>query len=249
VSARREIHALWTRCDGLRAAVERSQDGLDPDSRRQLTACIDELANALRRLENASMLSRAQVHSLESAVSALAAVRANRLPALDTVTAYAATLRETAAALRVRLPEAAADGEAPVPNAVRAAGAGESAAVEPGDGEAAEDASGAADAPGETVLGSASDAVEALAFVTSAAAKAGHHLGGFSRDRTDEDFRLTARCWTCGREVSIGRGGDEWWFVPVTSCEVNSAESGAAGTPEASVIGSPDTGAVGTSVP
>jgi hypothetical protein len=235
VSARREIHALWIRCDGLHAALERSGDGLDSGSRRQLDACIDELASALRRLGNASMLSRAQAHSLESAVSALAAVRANRLPALDTVTAYEATLRETAAALHIRLPEAVAGG------AGHAAGAG----------GAAEAGQGAGDAPPaeEAVLGSASDAVEALAFVTSAATAAGHHLGGFSRDRTDEGFRLTARCWTCGREVSIGRGGDEWWFVPVTSCVVTPAESDAVGAPETTVVGTADTGAVSTPVP
>jgi hypothetical protein len=99
-------------------------------------------------------------------------------------------------------------------------------------GEAGEGSAGAGETPEEQeVLGSASDAVEALAFVTSAAAKAGHRLGGFSRDRTDEGFRLTARCWTCGREVSIGRSGDEWWFVPVSSCAVRPADAGAVTTP------------------
>lgn len=238
MSARRELRALWSRCLGLRERTAQPAAAVDASTRRRLDACIDELASALRRLDNASMLSRAQAHSLESAVSALAAVRANRLPALDTVTAYEATLRETAVALHVRLPEGMAGGV-------------EHAAASDGDRAAEAAGEGGVDAPPaeEAVLGSASDAIEALAFVTSAAAKAGHHLGGFSRDRTDEGFRLTARCWTCGREVSIGRGGDEWWFVPVTSCVVRSAETDAAGTPETTVVGTADTGAVGSPVP
>ena len=234
MSARREICALWSRCDTLQAAVARCQHGLDAEARRSLDACIDELASAVRRLENASMLSRAQGHALESAVSALAAVRANRLPALDTVSAYRATLQETAEELHVLLPETASDGVRPTAvNGVRDRGTASEGAgrLEAIAGDAGERAAASEVPEEEAVLGSASDAVEALAFVTSAAAKAGHQLGGFSRDRSDEGFRLTARCWTCGREVSIGRGGDEWWFVPVTSCAVKPADSGAVTTP------------------
>lgn len=231
MSARREICALWSRCDALLGELGHSQAALNGSARRQLDACIDELASAVRRLVNASVLSRTQAYSLEVSVSALAAARADRVPPLGTVVRYAATLREIAQELGVLLEEGS-----PSPGAAEAPDEGHSddvtiapradEATLPGGGR------GADPEPDEAAVATLSGgAVDALAFVTSAAARGGHSLGGFSRARTDSGYQLTARCSGCGREVSIGRRSDEWWFVPMAPCSARPADTTAVPVP------------------
>jgi hypothetical protein len=228
MSARRELLALWSRCDTLRERAGPVAVELRPDARRVLDLASEELASALRRLDSAGMLTPAHAAELEHALAGLAAARCGGLPLGTAVARYAFALQEVAAAFHIELapdlPDlvvTAVTASAPAPNgaALRAAPgppAGADAPQRPAGADErslpipVEGADGAAGAPGE--------AVEALAFVTSVAARGGHHLGGFSGSGGDAGYRFTARCTDCGDQVSVLRQAEVWSFTPVVPC-------------------------------
>jgi hypothetical protein len=228
MSARRELLALWSRCDSLRERVGPVAVELPPDARRLLDLASEELASAVRRLESARMLTPGHAAELGHAQAGLAAARCGGLPLGTAVARYAFALQEVASAFHIDLspnpPDlvvAAVTASAPTPNgsappAAHAPPAGDgapqrSAGVDEGSVPIqVEGAGGAPGAPGE--------AVEALAFVTSVAAKGGHRLGGFSGSGGDTGYRFTARCADCGDQVSVLRHAELWSFTPVVAC-------------------------------
>ena len=133
--------------------------------------------------------------------------------------------REDPSARRHNLSPAAVTGA----GAQDAAGHGVAAARgEDADGTPArlEPGAGVSSAPtDDTVVRSASDSLEALAFVTAAAARGGHLLSEFTRARASEGYQLSARCRECGHEVRLGRGSEEWWFAPIAPCARTSADA------------------------
>ncbi len=212
MSARRELFALWSRCDSLRERVGPAAVELRPDALRLLGEASDELASALRRLDSARMLTPGQSGELQNALSGLAAARCGGLPLSTAVARYAFALQEVAAAFHIELaphpPDlvAAVTAAAPARNgSSRPAAAAEVSLPIRVDG-----------AEGEP--GAASEAVEALAFVTSVAAKGGHHLGGFTGSGSEAGYRFTARCADCGDQVSVLRQAELWSFTPVAPC-------------------------------
>jgi hypothetical protein len=229
MSARRELLALWSRCDSLRERVGPVAVELPPDARRLLDLTSEELASAVRRLESARMLTPGHAAELGHAQAALAAARFGGLPLGTAVARFTFALQEVAAAFHIDLspnpPElvvAAVTASAPVPNGGSAstaahgppAGAGgpqrSAVTAERSVPIRVEGADGAPGAPRE--------AVEALAFVTSVAAKGGHRLGGFSGSGGDTGYRFTARCADCGDQVSVLRQAELWSFTPVVAC-------------------------------
>ncbi len=212
MSARRELFALWSRCDSLRERVGQAAVEPRPDALRLLGLASDELASALRRLDSAHMLTPGQSGELQNALSGLAAARCGGLPPSTAVARYAFALQEVAAAFHIELaphpPDLVAAVAAADParnGSARLAGTGELPVPIR--------AEGAEGGPGP-----ASEAVEALAFVTSVAAKGGHRLGGFSGSGSDAGYRFTARCADCGDQVSVLRQDELWSFTPVVPC-------------------------------
>jgi hypothetical protein len=231
MSARRELRALWSRCLALRERAAQPAAAADTGTRRRLDACIDELASATRRLGNAGMLTPAQAGDLEGAMGDLVAARAARRPLAEAVARCADTLWAVAEGLRIPLPDTR---PTPVGHAAHPPRELVGVPVDPLPAGAPTHSAesvppvGAAPAPAladDPVASSASEAVHALAFVTSAAAKGGHLLGEFSRARTSDGYQLSARCRGCGEEVRLGRGPDEWWFAPITPCSRASADA------------------------
>jgi hypothetical protein len=103
MSARRELFALWTRCDTLREQLGAPEAGVDPDARRLLEAASVELAGAARRLDSAGMLAPKMVRELEEAQEALIAARDGALSPTTAIARFAFAVQEVAAALRVPL--------------------------------------------------------------------------------------------------------------------------------------------------
>ncbi|HVS42745.1 MAG TPA: hypothetical protein VMU20_10785 [Candidatus Dormibacteraeota bacterium] len=103
MSARRELFALWTRCDTLREQLGAPDAGIDPDARRLLEAASVELAGAARRLDSAGMLAPAHVRELEEAREALIAARDGALSPTTAIARFAFAVQEVAAACRVPL--------------------------------------------------------------------------------------------------------------------------------------------------
>lgn len=228
MSARRELLALWSRCDSLRERVGPVAAELPPDARRLLDLASEELASAVRRLESARMLTPGHAAELGHAQAGLAAARFGGLPLGTAVARFAFALQEVASAFHIDLspnpPDlvvAAVTASAPTPNgsappAAHAPPAGDGApqrAAGTAEGSVPIRVEGAGGAPGAP-----SEAVEALAFVTSVAAKGGHRLGGFSGSGGDTGYRFTARCADCGDQVSVLRQAELWSFTPVVAC-------------------------------
>ena len=227
MSARRELLALWSRCDSLRERVGPVAVELPPDARRLLDLASEELASAVRRLESARMLTPGHAAELGHAQGALAAARHGGLPLGTAVARFAFALQEVAAAFHIDLspnpPDlvvAAVTASAPVPNGGSASAAahgpptgGPRRAAGAAEGSVPIRVEGADGAPGAP-----REAVEALAFVTSVAAKGGHRLGGFSGSGGDTGYRFTARCADCGDQVSVLRQAELWSFTPVVAC-------------------------------
>jgi hypothetical protein len=103
MSARRELLALWTRCDTLRERLETPGARVDADARRLLEAASVELAGAARRLGNAGMLTPPQTRDLEEAREALIAARDGSLSPATAIARCAFAVQEVAAALHVPL--------------------------------------------------------------------------------------------------------------------------------------------------
>jgi hypothetical protein len=227
MSARRELLALWSRCDSLRDRVGPVAVELPPDARRLLDMASEELASAVRRLESARMLTPGHAAELEHALAGLAAARCGGLSLATAVARYAFALQEVATAFHIDLapnpPDlvvAAVTASAPVPNGSASAAHGPPAGAGAPQRPAAAD-EGSLPIPVEGAHGASgapSEAVEALAFVTSVAAKGGHRLGGFSGSGGDTGYRFTARCADCGDQVSVLRQAELWSFTPVVAC-------------------------------
>jgi hypothetical protein len=228
MSARRELLALWSRCDSLRERVGPVAAELPQDARRLLDLASEELASAVRRLESARMLTPGHAAELGHAQAGLAAARFGGLPLGTAVARFAFALQEVASAFHIDLspdpPDlvvAAVTASLPVPNgsaspAAHGPPAGTGAPQRPArgaEGSVPIRVEGADGAPG-----SPREAVEALAFVTSVAAKGGHRLGGFSGSGGDTGYRFTARCADCGDQVSVLRQAELWSFTPVVAC-------------------------------
>jgi hypothetical protein len=103
MSARRELSALWSRCDSVRERMGPSGGEPSPDACRLLDALSDELASALRRLLSAGMLTPAQTRDLEEARRGLAAARSGGLASATAVARCAAALQRVAAGLHISL--------------------------------------------------------------------------------------------------------------------------------------------------
>jgi hypothetical protein len=103
MSARRELAALWLRCDSLRERVGPPGGEASPDARRLLDALSDELASALRRLVSAGALTTAQARDLEEARGGLAAGRRGGLSPGTAVAGCAVALQRVAAGLHISL--------------------------------------------------------------------------------------------------------------------------------------------------
>ena len=103
MSARRELSALWSRCDWLRERMGPPGGEPSPHARRLLDALSDELASALRRLVSAGALTPAQARDLEGARSGLAAGHNGGLSPGAAVDGCSVALQRVAAALRISL--------------------------------------------------------------------------------------------------------------------------------------------------
>jgi hypothetical protein len=103
MSARRELFALWTRCDTLRERLETPGAGVDADARRLFEAASAELTNAARRLDSAGMLTPAQTRDLQEARDALNAARDGALSPATAIARLAFAIQEVATGLRVPL--------------------------------------------------------------------------------------------------------------------------------------------------
>jgi hypothetical protein len=103
MSARRELLALWTRCDTLRERLGTPGAELDVAARRALDDASAELRGAIRRLGSAGMLTPAQTRDLEAARDGLSAASERRMAPFSAVARYAFALQEVAAGLRVPL--------------------------------------------------------------------------------------------------------------------------------------------------
>jgi hypothetical protein len=103
MSARRELLALWTRCDTLRSRLGTPGADLDAAARRALEDGSVELAGAARRLGSAGMLTPSHARDLEEAREGLSAAAAGRMDPFTAVARYAFALQEVAAGLRVPL--------------------------------------------------------------------------------------------------------------------------------------------------
>ena len=110
MSARRELFALWTRCDTLRERLGAPEAGADPDARRLLEAASVELAGAARRLDSAGMLAPKMIRELEEAREALIAARDGALSPTTAIARFAFAVQEVAAAFRVALTPPRKDG-------------------------------------------------------------------------------------------------------------------------------------------
>ncbi|MDB5067877.1 MAG: hypothetical protein JWM18_4311 [Chloroflexi bacterium] len=233
MSARRELLALWSRCDRLRERVGPVAVELPPDARRLLDQASEELASAVRRLESARMLTPGHAAELGHAQAGLAAARCGGLPLGTAVARYAFALQEVAAAFHIDLvpnpPDlvvAAVTASAPAPNGSAPPAANGHPAVADAPQRPAESAVGSVPIRVEAAdgaPGAPSEAVEALAFVTSVAVKGGHRLGGFSGSGGDTGYRFTARCADCGDQVSVLRQAELWSFTPVVACSHGAA--------------------------
>jgi hypothetical protein len=203
MSARRELHALWTRCDTLRMQIGPPGVALSADARRLLETTSDELASAMRRLGSAGMLTPVQTRDLEGAREALTAAGNGGLAPATAVARYAFALQEVAAGMRIALaPRVAGDN-----------GLATTAAV--GGDE-------------DTAAHSTTEAVEALAHATSLASKAGHRLGVFTGSGSGAGQRFTARCAGCGGEVRVQRQAGVWSYSRVAPCSRPTASPAAA---------------------
>jgi hypothetical protein len=103
MSARRELSALWSRCDWLRERLGPPGCEPGPDARRLLDAASDELASALRRLVSAGMLTPVQTRELEEALGGLAAAGNGGGPPATAIAGYALALQRVAAGLHIGL--------------------------------------------------------------------------------------------------------------------------------------------------
>ena len=103
MSARRELFALWTRCDTLRGRLGTPGVEVDADARRLLDAASVELTSAARRLDSAGMLAPTQIRELQEAREALNSARDGAVSPATAIARFAFAVQEVAAALRVSL--------------------------------------------------------------------------------------------------------------------------------------------------